>query len=227
MRINKYIAQTGAASRRGADQLIAQGRVRINGRTAKLGDEVQPEDEVTLDGMSLQQDVEYVYLAYHKPYGVMVTEDPSANNTIVDALQLEQRVFPIGRLDVKTSGLLLLTNDGSIVNKILKAENQIPKEYLVTVDKPITREALDALEEGVDIGDWVTLPAVAEKVNKNTLSLTIVEGKNRQIRRMCEALGYTVTALQRVRIGRLRLDDIASGDYRYLSRKEIKTFIGV
>ncbi len=227
MRINKYIAQSGVASRRGADEMIRQGRVRINARTAQLGDEVEGADTVTVDGVPVVPDDEYVYLAYHKPYGVIVTEDASSNNTIIQAINYPKRVFPVGRLDVQTSGLILLTNDGSIVNTILKADHNIPKEYIVTVDKPITRECLAQLEEGVDIGDWTTLPAVAEKINKNTLSLTIVEGKNRQVRRMCEALGYEVTALQRVRIGKLTIDDLAPGEYRELSRQQVRTLIGV
>ncbi len=220
-RINKFLAASGVCSRREADRLIAEGKVTINGRTAVLGDPVEETDTVTYDGKTLQKSTEFIYLAFNKPFGVITTTDKNSENNIMDYIDIPERVFPIGRLDVESSGLILLTNDGDIVNKILRSENKFEKEYMVSVDQPITPTFLERLEDGVRLGARMTLPSVVRKISAIQFTITIIQGMYRQIRRMCEACGYEVTILSRTRVGSIKLGDLPRGKYRYLTPEEI------
>lgn len=221
MRINKFLSETGITSRRGADKFIEAGRVTINGSPAELGSKVQPGDQVHVDGKLVKQpQQEYVYLALNKPVGITSTTERHIDGNIVDFVNHPERIFHIGRLDKDSEGLILLTNDGDIVNEILRAENEHEKEYIVRVDMPITDSFLKKMQEGVEILDTVTLPAKAEKLTKYIFKLTIRQGLNRQIRRMCSALGYEVRSLQRVRIMNIRLGDLPIGEWRDLTDDE-------
>lgn len=221
MRINKFLSETGITSRRGADKFIEAGRVTINGSPAELGSKVQPGDQVHVDGKLVEQpQQEYVYLALNKPVGITSTTERHIEGNIVDFVNHPERIFHIGRLDKDSEGLILLTNDGDIVNEILRAENEHEKEYIVRVDMPITDSFLKKMQEGVEILDTVTLPAKAEKLTKYIFKLTIRQGLNRQIRRMCSALGYEVRSLQRVRIMNIHLGDLPIGEWRDLTNDE-------
>lgn len=225
MRINKFLASSGMCSRRQADELIKNGKVTINGKKAELGDQVEGTEDVRINGKPAKPIEQKVYIAFHKPYGVICTTDPNADNNIIDYIKFPTRIFPIGRLDVESSGLILLTNDGDIVNKISKAQNGFQKEYHVTVDKPITPEALTKLSEGVVILGKKTLPAITERISPNQFSIIIVQGMNRQIRRMCEAVGYNVKILKRVRIKNITLDELPRGKWRELTPDEVKALL--
>ncbi len=225
MRINKFLASSGMCSRRQADELIKNGKVTINGKKAELGDQVEGTEDVRINGKPAKPIEQKVYIAFHKPYGVICTTDPNADNNIIDYIKFPTRIFPIGRLDVESSGLILLTNDGDIVNKISKAQNGFQKEYHVTVDKPITPEGLTKLSEGVVILGKKTLPAITERISPNQFSIIIVQGMNRQIRRMCEAVGYNVKILKRVRIKNITLDELPRGKWRELTPEEVKALL--
>ncbi|MDN5708222.1 MAG: 23S rRNA pseudouridine(2604) synthase RluF [Planococcus sp. (in: firmicutes)] len=221
MRINKFLSETGITSRRGADKFIEAGRVEINGQKAELGSKVEPEDEVRVDGKVIQQPKRaYVYLALNKPVGITSTTERHIEGNIVDFINHPERIFHVGRLDKDSEGLILMTNDGDIVNEILRAEHEHEKEYIVTVDKPITDEFLEKMESGVEILDTVTLPAKAERIAKHVFKLTLQQGLNRQIRRMCSALGYEVKRLQRIRIMNIRLANLKAGEWRDLTEEE-------
>lgn len=221
MRINKFLSETGITSRRGADKYIEAGRVTINGEKAELGSKVAQGDEVRVDGKIIEQpEREYVYIALNKPVGITSTTERHIEGNIVDFVNHKERIFHVGRLDKDSEGLILLTNDGDIVNEILRAENEHEKEYIVRVDMPITDSFLKKMEEGVEILDTVTLPAKAEKLTKYIFKLTIKQGLNRQIRRMCSALGYEVRSLQRIRIMNIRLGDLPVGEWRDLTDGE-------
>lgn len=221
MRINRFIASTGLCSRRAADALIEQGVVEVNGMQATPGTNITPEDKVTVHGKPLEHAVpKRVYLAYHKPVGIITTSDPNAKDNIIDAINYPERIFHIGRLDVASSGLILLTNDGDIVNKILRSENEHEKEYQVKVDKEISRRFIDEMKRGVDIGDYITKPARVKQTGARSFTIVLTEGKNRQIRRMCEALGYNAVSLKRVRIMNIRLGTLGAGNIRKLTKSE-------
>lgn len=221
MRINKFLSETGITSRRGADKFIEEGRVTINGQLAELGSKVQPGDEVHVDGKLIEQPKEeYVYIALNKPVGITSTTERHIDGNIVDFVNHPLRIFHVGRLDKDSEGLILLTNDGDIVNEILRAENEHEKEYIVKVDMPVTESFLKKMSEGVEILDTKTLPAKAEKISKYTFRLTIKQGLNRQIRRMCQALGYEVRSLKRVRIMNIHLGSLAVGEWRDLTDSE-------
>ncbi|WP_422124216.1 23S rRNA pseudouridine(2604) synthase RluF [Planococcus sp. X10-3] len=221
MRINKFLSETGITSRRGADKFIEAGRVTINDEPAELGSKVQPGDRVHVDGKLIEQpQQEYVYLVLNKPIGITSTTERHIEGNIVDYVNHPERIFHVGRLDKDSEGLILLTNDGDIVNEILRAENEHEKEYIVRVDMPITDSFLKKMQEGVEILDTVTLPAKAEKLTKYIFKLTIKQGLNRQIRRMCTALGYEVRALQRTRIMNIQLGDLPVGEWRDLTDDE-------
>lgn len=221
MRINKFLSETGITSRRGADKFIEAGRVTINGAPAELGSKVQPGDSVHVDGKLIEQpQQEYVYIALNKPVGITSTTERHIEGNIVDFVNHSERIFHIGRLDKDSEGLILLTNDGDIVNEILRHENEHEKEYIVRVDMPITDSFLKRMAEGVEILDTVTLPAKAEKLTKYIFKLTLKQGLNRQIRRMCTALGYEVRSLQRVRIMNIHLGDLPVGEWRDLTIDE-------
>jgi len=222
-RINKYLARAGICSRREADKLITAGEVEVNGKKADIGMPISEEDKVKVNGKIIHPITEKIYIAFHKPYGVITTTDADSNNHIMEYIDLPSRVFPIGRLDVESSGLLLLTNDGDIVNKILKSKNKLEKEYLVTLNKPIRGDQIQNLRDGMKLGDRKTLPAKVEQLGMRKINMILVQGMNRQIRRMCEKLGYEVKKLERIRIGRIQLSDLEPGKWRYLSRKEIES----
>jgi 23S rRNA pseudouridine2604 synthase len=220
MRINKYFSQRGICSKRAADRLILAGRVKVNGLAAQVGQNVDSQDLVLLDGQPLDEKPKPVYLLYHKPVGVVCTNDQSVPGNLVDALDYPQRLFAVGRLDKASEGLLLLTNDGAIFNPILRAEQGHEKEYLVTVDKPITPAFLSAMAAGVPILQTITLPCVVTPVSDQVFNILLTQGLNLQIRRMCQALGYRVEKLQRTRIMHLHLGDLAANQYRGLSHQE-------
>lgn len=221
MRINKFLSETGITSRRGADKFIEAGRVTINGKLAELGSKVEAEDEVKVDGQTIEQPKKnYVYLALNKPVGITSTTERHIEGNIVDFVNHPERIFHIGRLDKDSEGLILLTNDGDIVNEILRVENEHEKEYIVQVDMPITESFLAKMEEGVEILGTTTLPATAQKLSTYTFKLTLRQGLNRQIRRMCSALGYEVRSLQRLRIINILLGDLPVGEWRDLTDME-------
>ena len=220
MRLNKFISESGKASRRGADKLIEEGRVKINGRKAKIGDQVKPGDEVMVNGQRIRLARNNVYLALNKPVGITCTTEKNVKGNIVDLVNHPLRVFNIGRLDKDSDGLILLTNDGDIVNKILRSENNQEKEYIVSVDKPITPEFVEKMSKGVRILGTKTLPCKVEQLSKYEFKIILTQGLNRQIRRMCEALGYEVYRLQRVRIMNIHLGNLPVGQWRDLTKKE-------
>ncbi len=221
-RINKFISETGFCSRREADKLIEAGRVTINGQKPEMGTKVSPEDKVEIDGRPLKSKEEALYLAFNKPPGITCTTDLKDKDNIIDFINHPKRIFPIGRLDKPSEGLIFLTNDGDIVNKILRAGNNHEKEYVVIVDRPITDEFIKKMGKGVSILETVTQKCFVEPLDKNKFRIILTQGLNRQIRRMCEVLGYNVTKLKRIRIMNIGLDGIASGKWRYLTSDEIK-----
>jgi 23S rRNA pseudouridine2604 synthase len=220
--LNKYIADTGFCSRREADKYIEQGRVTINGKTAKAGNRVKAGATVELDGESIGKKKATMYIAYHKPVGVTSTTDTKDKTNIIDAIGHRERIFPVGRLDKDSEGLIFLTNDGNIVNKILRAGNQHDKEYVVRVDKPVTAEFIQAMSSGVRILDTTTQPCKVVQEGKQGFRITLRQGLNRQIRRMCTALGYEVERLKRVRIMNVHLSTLPVGNWRYLTPEETK-----
>ena len=222
IRLNKYIADSGFCSRREADKIITDGRVTINDMPTELGQRVFCDDIVKIDGEPILPDEDLVYLAVHKPTGITCTTDERRRDNIVAWLDYPKRIFPVGRLDRDSEGLIFMTNDGSIVNKILRAGNYHEKEYIVTVDRPYTDEFLQEMASGVPILDTVTRPCKTKRQSSKTFRVILTQGLNRQIRRMCEALGYEVTRLVRVRIMHVTLNGIPSGQWRYLSPKEVK-----
>jgi len=222
MRLNKYLAETGACSRRQADQWIEAGRVEVNGARAVLGTQVNEGDEVRVDGQPLRAKPRRVYLALNKPVGIECTTDRDVPGNIVDFVDYPERIFPIGRLDKDSEGLILLTNDGDIVNNVLRAENEHEKEYVVAVDRPLTAAFLAGMAAGVPILDTVTNPCRVTQVGRNTFRIVLTQGLNRQIRRMCEHFGYTVRRLQRVRIMHVHLGALPVGKWRSLTAAELR-----
>lgn len=222
-RLNKFLAERGVCSRRKADELIESGKVKVNGQMATLGLQVGEEDEIVVAGKPVvMQRPEKVYLAFHKPVGIMTSVDPRAKDTVRSFLNLRPGVFPVGRLDVASSGLLLLTNDGELSERITHPRYDHEKEYVVTVGRPVRREDLRTMAEGMTVLGSKTKPAVVKKIADNRFRIILTEGRNRQIRRMCEALGYEVKALKRTRVMNIKLGDLASGKTRPLSQKEIR-----
>lgn len=221
VRLNKFISDTGYCSRREADKLIEQGRVTINGQLPEMGVKVQPDDEVLVDDKPLRAKEKPIYIALNKPTGITCTTERHVKDNIVDFIGHRKRIFPIGRLDKPSDGLIFLTNDGDIVNKILRAGNSHEKEYVVRVDKQITQEFLDKMASGVEILDTVTLPCKVTKETNYSFRIVLTQGLNRQIRRMCEALGYDVFKLRRVRIMNISIDGLPNGKWRYLTDAEI------
>ena len=224
-RLNKYIADSGYCSRREADRLIQEGRVKIDGRTGSLGDKVLPGMVVICDGKKLSGDGEKVYIALNKPRGIVCTADPREPMNVVDYIGYPIRIFPVGRLDKDSEGLLLLTSDGEIVNRLLRAAGGHEKEYEVEVDKPLTREFMEKMMAGVEILDTVTLPCKLRRTGARSFNLVLVQGLNRQIRRMCEALGYTVQKLRRVRINCIKIGSLTPGQWRELSPAEVRALM--
>ena len=221
MRLNKYLSETGMCSRREADQWIEAGRVTVNGARAMLGTQVAEGDEVRVDGQPLRGKPRRVYLALNKPVGIECTTDRDVPGNIVDFVGYPERIFPIGRLDKDSEGLILLTNDGDIVNTVLRAEHEHEKEYVVSVDRPLTGAFLAGMAAGVPILDTVTNPCRITQVGRNTFRIVLTQGLNRQIRRMCEHFGYTVRSLRRVRIMHVHLGDLPVGRWRPLTATEL------
>ncbi|AEV98387.1 23S rRNA pseudouridine synthase F [Niastella koreensis] len=221
--LNKFISDTGYCSRREADNLITAGRVLLNNRPAQLGNRYKPGDTVEVDGslITAAKKEKRVYLALNKPAGITTTTELHVKDNIISFIGYPKRIFPIGRLDKDSEGLILLTNDGDIINKILRAENYHEKEYIVRVNKPIDNAFIQQMSQGVPILDTVTLPCKVHSMGRQTFRITLTQGLNRQIRRMCEYLGYAVTGLQRVRIMNIKLDKLALGKWRYLSDAEL------
>ena len=222
-RINKYLSEMGYCSRREADKLIEAGRVLVNGKKAEMGVKISPQDKVTVNGEMLNRPKnKKVYLAFNKPKGIVCTTDTQVEkDNIIDFINYPKRIFPIGRLDKPSEGLIFLTNDGDIVNKILRAQNNHEKEYIVTVNKPITQAFLHKMSNGVPILDTVTKKCFVKQTHKNQFRIILTQGLNRQIRRMCEYFDYRVTALKRVRIMNVKLDTKV-GKWRYLKPEEME-----
>ncbi|KOP79754.1 pseudouridine synthase [Lysinibacillus sp. FJAT-14745] len=220
MRINKYLSETGIVSRRGADKWVEEGKVTINGELATVGSQVEAGDLVCVDGKEVKKEEQLVYIALNKPVGITSTTERHIKGNVVDFVNHPLRIFHIGRLDKESEGLLLLTNDGDIVNKILRAENHHEKEYIVQVDKPITEQFIKKMGAGVDILDTTTLPCYVEKISDKVFKIVLEQGLNRQIRRMCSALGYSVKRLQRIRIMNIKLGNLKVGQWRDLTDKE-------
>lgn len=222
VRINKYLSELGYCSRRAADKLINEGRIAVNGRPVVMGLKVTAQDDIAVDGVSVNKKGDKpVYIAFNKPVGIVCTTDTRfEKNNIIDYINYPTRIFPIGRLDKPSEGLIFLTNDGDIVNKILRARNHHEKEYVVTVNKPITKEFVTKMSQGVPILDTVTRPCKLTQTHKTEFRIILTQGLNRQIRRMCEYLGYNVIKLKRVRIMNVNLD-IGKGKWRHLTKKEL------
>ena len=221
-RLNKFIGETGFCSRREADKIIVEGRVTINGVVTELGTKVSPDDEVRIDGKLIREKREKsIYLAFNKPVGIECTTNLEVRNNIVDYINYPTRIFPIGRLDKASEGLIFMTNDGDIVNKILRARNNHEKEYTVTVNKLITDRFIEKMSGGLPILDTVTRKCKVEKISSTTFKIILTQGLNRQIRRMCEYLNYEVIALKRIRIINISLD-VPVGRFRDLTDAEIK-----
>jgi 23S rRNA pseudouridine2604 synthase len=219
--LNKFISETGFCSRREADKLIEAGRVTVNGNLSKSGNRVTHDDVVKVDGQILKQKDKPIYIAFNKPVGVSSTTDRKDKYNIIDYIDHPKRIFPIGRLDKPSEGLIFLTNDGDIVNKILRAGNNHEKEYIVTVDKPVTADFIKRMGNGIKILDTITQKCFVKQESKFVFRIILTQGLNRQIRRMCEVLGYHVTKLVRIRIMNITLAGIAPGKWRYLTQREI------
>ena len=221
-RINKFLSESGFCSRREADKLLEQGRITINGKVPEMGTKVSINDEIRVDGKLVREKREKpIYLAFNKPVGIECTTNQSVRDNIVDYINYPKRIFPIGRLDKASEGLIFMTDDGDIVNKILRARNNHEKEYVVTVNKPITDQFIQKMSNGVPILDTVTRKCKVEQISKFVFRIILTQGLNRQIRRMCEYLDYEVTALKRIRIINISLD-VHVGRYRELTDDEIK-----
>ena len=222
-RINKYLSEVGFCSRRRADRLIEQGKVKINGEISEIGTKVEDCDLVEVEGQIIEKSIKQkkIYLAFNKPVGIVCTTNREVEpDNIIDFIKYPKRIFPIGRLDKLSEGLIFLTNDGDIVNKILRARNNHEKEYIVSVNRPINREFIQTMSNGVEILETITKNCFAKQMGPKKFKIILTEGLNRQIRRMCESLGYKVQSLKRVRIMNIKLD-VPTGEYRELSKEEL------
>ena len=227
VRINKYLSEAGVCSRRGADRLIEEGRVSVNGTLAFLGSVVKNSDEVRVDGNLVKPVIKKVLIAFNKPRGIVcTTADPKSKDVnIIEYINYSERIFPVGRLDKDSEGLILLSNDGDLSNKIMKARNFHEKEYEVEVDKPFDDEFLKRMSEGVSILDTVTRKCTLKRTGKTSFNIILTQGLNRQIRRMCEYFGYKVLKLKRIRIMNIKLGNLKSGTYRNITDKEYEELI--
>ena len=227
VRINKYLSEAGVCSRRGADRLIEEGRVSVNGNQAFLGSVVKNSDEVRVDGNLVKSVIKKVLIAFNKPRGIVcTTADPKSKDVnIIEYINYSERIFPVGRLDKDSEGLILLSNDGDLSNKIMKARNFHEKEYEVEVDKPFDDEFLKKMSEGVPILDTITRKCTLKRTGKTSFNIILTQGLNRQIRRMCEYFGYKVVSLRRIRIMNIKLGNLKSGTYRNITDKEYEELI--
>ena len=226
-RLNKFISETGICSRRGADKLIEAGKVLVNGNIPELGTRVDETDDITIDGKPLTKKEEYIYLAFNKPIGITCTTEKKVKGNIIDFINYPKRIYPIGRLDKPSEGLIFLTNHGDIINKILRAGNNHEKEYVVSVDKPITNDFILRMGGGVPVLDTVTKKCKVEKIGKYVFKIILTQGLNRQIRRMCAHLSYKVIELKRTRIMNVRLGDLPVGKWRNLTQNEMDIIFGL
>ncbi|PKA83744.1 ribosomal large subunit pseudouridine synthase F [Ulvibacter sp. MAR_2010_11] len=224
IRINKAISDSGYCSRRQADTLIEQGRVTLNGEKITLGDRAMPNDEIRVDGKLITENEELVYIALNKPVGITCTTDRRIEGNVVDFINHKERIFHVGRLDKPSEGLLLMTNDGDIVNKILRAGNEHEKEYIVKVDRPITEDFIKKMKHGVPLHELetTTKKCEVERISRFVFRIVLIQGLNRQIRRMCEYLGYVVVELKRIRIMNIELGNLPIGEWRDLTEKELE-----
>lgn len=221
-RLNKAISETGYCSRREADKLIEQGKVKVNGKIPELGTKVIDTDEISVNGTIITKEVKNIYLIFNKPIGVTCTTETDIKDNIITYINYPERIFPIGRLDKPSEGLIFLTNDGDIVNKILRSKNNHEKEYIVKVNKPITTEFIQKMSNGVPILDTITHKCEVKSINDTTFKIILKQGLNRQIRRMCDQLGYVVYGLKRVRIMNITLDNLKPGEYRSFTPEEFQ-----
>ena len=222
-RINKYLSEVGYCSRRRADKLIKEGKVIINGKIPEIGTKVEDDDQVVVEGQRIEKlkKQKNVYLAFNKPVGIVCTTDRRVEpDNIIDFIKYPKRIFPIGRLDKHSKGLIFLTNDGDIVNKILRARNNHEKEYIVSVNRPITREFIHSMSNGVEILETITKNCFVKQLGQKKFKIILTQGLNRQIRRMCDSLGYRVQSLERVRIMNIKLD-VPTGKYREFTKEEL------
>ena len=222
IRLNKFLSDAGYCSRREADRLVEQGVVKVNGKTAVMGQKVTINDSIMVKGKNISREEEQILIALNKPVGIECTTDLNNPDNIVDFINFDKRIYPIGRLDKNSQRLILLTNDGSIVNNILKGSNYHEKEYVVTVDKPVTDDFIKKMSTGVRILDQVTRPCKVAKVKKHVFNIVLTQGLNRQIRRMCGELGYNVQKLKRIRIMNIELGNLPVGQYRKVTDSELK-----
>lgn len=222
IRINKFLSEAGVCSRREADRYLTEGKIKIDGIVAQMGSKVTKNSVVTFCDKPVKKEEKLVLIAFNKPEGIVCTTDPKEPNNIVDFIKYGMRIYPIGRLDKDSEGLILLTNDGNIVNKILRAENNHEKEYIVRVNKEITADFIKRMSQGVPILDKVTNPCKVTQIDRFTFNIILTQGLNRQIRRMCEYLEYRVVALQRIRVMNIQLGRLKPGDYRNVTEKEIE-----
>lgn len=220
IRLNKYLSEAGVCSRRAADLLIESGKVSVNGITASIGTKVLSSDQVEVEGKIVKPESEMVLIAVNKPAGIVCTAEKREKDNIIDFIHYPIRIYPVGRLDKESQGLILMTNNGDLVNKIMRAGNLHEKEYIVTVNKDVTEEFLEGMRNGVPILDTITRPCTVEKVGKRKIRMILTQGLNRQIRRMCEYFDYRVIALKRTRIMNIELGDLKPGAYRFLTNVE-------
>ncbi|MGZ0041129.1 pseudouridine synthase [Paenibacillus ottowii] len=226
MRINKYISETGFCSRRETNRLIAAGRITINGNVCEAGAKVEPQDIVLIDGKAIPVNrSEPVYLALNKPIGIVCTAAEQVEGNIIRYVNYPSRIFAVGRLDKASEGLILLTNDGSIVNQMMRSEHGHEKEYVVTVDKPVTDEFTQTMSRGVEILNVITKPCKVDRISEYEFRIILTQGLNLQIRRMCKALGYRVLKLERVRIMNITLDHLERGQWRHLEKEELELLL--
>lgn len=219
--MNKAISETGYCSRREADRLIEQGKVKVNGEIAVLGVQISVNDQIFVEGKLITNNVKPVYIALNKPVGITSTTDTSIKNNIIDFINFPERIFPVGRLDKPSEGLIFMTNDGDIVNKILRSKNCHEKEYVVTVNKKITPDFIEKMRNGVPVLDTITKKCTVKKINDFAFNIILTQGLNRQIRRMCDYLGYEVKTLKRIRIMNVKLGNLKTGKYRHLTTDEL------
>ena len=222
-RINKYLSEVGFCSRRAADKLIEEGKVTINGEITEIGSKVEEGDQVEVEGQKIINPTKQknIYLAFNKPIGIVCTTDRRVEpDNVIDFIKYPKRIFPIGRLDKPSEGLIFLTNDGDIVNKILRARNNHEKEYIVSVNRPINKDFIQSMSNGVEILDTITKNCFVKQLGQKKFKIILTQGLNRQIRRMCESLGYRVRSLKRVRIMNIKLD-VPTGKYREITKEEL------
>jgi 23S rRNA pseudouridine2604 synthase len=220
-RLNKAISETGYCSRREADRLIEQGKVKVNDTIAGLGVQVAENDQIFVEGKLITNNVKLIYLAFNKPVGITSTTDTIIKSNIIDFINFPERIFPVGRLDKPSEGLIFMTNDGDIVNKILRSKNNHEKEYVVTVNKKITPDFIEKMSSGVPVLDTITKKCTVTKIDDFTFTIILTQGLNRQIRRMCDYLGYEVKTLKRIRIMNVKLGNLKSGKYRHFTKDEL------